>query len=366
MNFSELKINNDILHALKNKGFSNPSQIQEKVIPLALSGKDIVGKSQTGTGKTAAFAIPIIEKTRRGDAFSVLVIVPTRELATQIKEEISSVARGSNIHTVSVYGGQNINRQIELLRRNPEIIVGTPGRLLDLISRKVLNFKNLKFLVLDEADKMLDMGFIDDIEKIISFTPKSRQTMLFSATIPYAISHIIDRHLNENKVIINLSVDNAPVQEVEQFYISVDRRHKFEALMRLLIHDNSKTLIFCRTKRTVDWIKRKLSHEKIYVLAIHGDKSQNARNRIIEKFKNSKNEILIATDIVARGIHVDDIGNVVNFDFPEDADAYLHRIGRTARQGKKGKAISLCTNVMEIQTLERISASSNTEIIELH
>ncbi len=365
LNFSELNISDSIKNAVERKGFSKVSEIQEKVIPTALEGRDIVGKSKTGTGKTAAFAIPLVEKIRSGNANSALIVVPTRELARQVKEEIASIAAGSKIRAIAVFGGQNIRRQMDLLRRNPEIIVGTPGRLLDLAQRNALDFRGTKFLVLDEADKMYDMGFRDDVDRIISLLPKERQTMLFSATMPHDILTLIDRHLNENKIVFDLAEDNAPVQEIEQYYVLVDRRQKIDALRKVLSADSSKTLVFCRTKRTVDWLERQLSRRGVRALAIHGDKPQNARNRILENFKSSSGKVLIATDIVARGIHVDDIDNVVNFDFPEESETYLHRIGRTARQGRKGRAISFCSNVMELDTLENVGARNNTVIHQL-
>ena len=364
MNFNELNLNDSIKNALHRKGFENASEIQIKVIPSALEGKDIVGKSKTGTGKTAAFAIPLIQKIS-GKNDSVLIVVPTRELALQVKEEIASIAVNTSVMTIAVFGGQNIRKQIDLIRRKPQIIVGTPGRLLDLISRKVLFLNQTRFLVLDEADKMFDMGFRDDVGKIISFLPKERQTMIFSATMPEEILDLIDLHLKKDKIIFDLSTDNTPVQEVEQFYVMVDHKRKLEALHRVLANDDSKTLIFCRTKRAVDWLERQLSRMRIRALAIHGDKTQGARNRAIEEFKRSKNGILIATDVVSRGIHVDDIDNVINFDFPQESETYLHRIGRTARQGRKGKAISFCANLMEYDVLERIGARNNTAILQL-
>ncbi|MFH1663625.1 MAG: DEAD/DEAH box helicase [archaeon] len=364
LNFNELNLNDSIKHALQKKGFVNVSEIQKKVIPSALEGKDLVGKSKTGTGKTAAFAIPLIQKIgeKKGSA---LIVVPTRELALQVKEEIASIAVNTNVRTIAVFGGQNIKRQIELLSRKPEIVVGTPGRLLDLISRKVLFLGRTGFLVLDEADKMFDMGFRDDVEKIISFLPKERQTMLFSATMPHEIMYLIERHLKRDKIVFDLSTDNAPVQEIEQFYVMVDERQKINALHRILANDDSKTLVFCRTKRTVDWLERKFAGMGVRILAIHGDKPQNTRNKIIEDFKRSRNAVLVATDVVSRGIHVNDIDNVVNFDFPKETEAYLHRIGRTARQGRTGKAISFCANLMELDSLEKVGSRNNTVIQQL-
>jgi ATP-dependent RNA helicase DeaD len=364
LSFKEIDIHENIKGALRKKGFSNASEIQAKVIPAALSGQDIVGKSRTGTGKTAAFAIPLVEMIRPGQDFAALIVVPTRELALQVKEEIASIAEGSRIKSVAVFGGESINKQINLLRKGPEIIVGTPGRIIDLYSRGFLKFQKTSFLVLDEADKMLDMGFRDDVEEIISRIPRERQTMLFSATLPDSIQRIIERNMKHERLVFDLSEDNAPVQEVEQFYLMINPKKRIEALCNVLNSASSKSLVFCRTKRTVDWLERQLSRRNIRALAIHGDKSQNVRRSIIEKFKRSKDGILIATDIVSRGIHVDDIGSVINFDLPQESETYLHRIGRTARQGRKGRAISFCSNVMELQEIERAGARSNAQIQE--
>jgi len=366
LKFEELNLSQSMQRAIQKKGFESPSEVQEKVIPAVMREKDIVGKSKTGTGKTAAFAIPIIEKIAPGNKFSVLVVTPTRELAIQVKEEIVSLMHGSKLHAVAVFGGDSVSRQQQLLRSRPEIIVGTPGRLLDFISRGDLDFSKAKILVLDEADKMFDMGFREDIERIISFFPKERQTMLFSATMPGAIRRLADQHLKEDQVFFNLSEDNSPVNEVKQYYISLDRNHKIDALQDVINWDsNAKTLVFCRTKRTVDWLEKQLFRRGVKALPLHGDKRQNARNAILEKFKRTPGSVLIATDIVARGIHVDDIGNVVNFDFPDEPETYLHRIGRTARQGKKGIAVSFCSSVMERENLERISVETHASISEL-
>lgn len=366
MNFSELNINDSLKAAIKRKGFETPSEIQEKLIPVALAGKDVVGKAKTGTGKTAAFGIPLLEKIRPGDAFSALVVVPTRELAVQVKEEISSLAHGSGMKVVSVYGGEDIRRQAEHLHRHPEIIVGTPGRILDLLERELLHFDRSKFLVLDEADKMFDMGFRQDIAAIVSFFPKDRQTMLFSATMSKEILDLANRHLKHDKEMIDVSEDETPVDQIEQFYVMVGHSQKVDALRMLLEREkHSKTLVFCRTKRTVDWLERQLYRNGIKSLAIHGGKKQNHRNRTIEQYKNDQRLVLIATDLVSRGIHIEDINNVVNFDFPEQMETYIHRIGRTARQGKNGRAISFCSNVMELEQLKRLGHRANCEIKEL-
>ncbi len=366
MKFEELDICKTLKMAIHQKGFEEPSDVQAQVIPVALNGKDIVGKSKTGTGKTAAFAIPLIELIKPRQAFSALIITPTRELALQVKEEVVSLAKGSGLSAVAVFGGDSVSKQAQLLRRKPEIIVGTPGRLLDFISRGNLNFSKTGFLVLDEADRMFDMGFRDDIEKIISYTPKHRQTMLFSATMPSSIQNMIDTHLKDDKVFFNLSEDDSPVDEVEQYYIMLDKRHKINALQDIIGWDqNAKTLVFCRTKRTVDWLEEQLLRRGIQALPLHGDKRQSARNSILQKFKRSRGGVLIATDIVARGIHVDDIGHVVNFDFPEEPETYIHRIGRTARQGKRGLAVSFCANVRELEDLKRLAEERNADIREL-
>lgn len=366
MKFEEFNINDNIKQAIKEKGFETPSEVQEEVIPVALKGKDLVGKAKTGTGKTAAFAIPLIEKIKQGKAFSALVVTPTRELAIQVKEEIDSLLTYTNLKAVAVFGGESVSKQASLLMAKPEIVVGTPGRILDFISRRKLDFSRAGFLVLDEADRMFDMGFRDDIEKIISNFPKQRQTMLFSATMPLEIERLIDRYLKEDKVLFNLSEDKLSVDEVEQYYVRVDKNEKISALEDVINWEkDSKTLVFCRTKRTVDWLERQLSRRGIKVLPLHGDKRQNARNAILHKFKTGRIPVMIATDIVARGIHIDDIDNVVNFDMPDEPETYVHRIGRTARQGKEGLAITFCTNAMDIQNIEKIGEKINTTISEL-
>jgi len=363
LNFNELNIHENLVRAIQKKGFVKVSEIQEKVIPTALLGKDIVGKSQTGTGKTAAFAIPLIEKIKPRSGISALIIVPTRELAMQVKDEIASLAFSCGIKSIAVFGGQNISTQARLIEQEPEIIVGTPGRLLDLLERGILDFGNLKFLVLDEADKMFDMGFKEDIELLISQVPSARQTMLFSATMPQEILRLAQKHLKHDKEIIDISTDNAPVEQVEQFYAMLSRDEKVDFLFRLLQMDRrAKTLVFCRTKRTVDWLERMLARKGLRVQAIHGGMRQNARNKAIDAYKRSMTNVLIATDIVARGIHVDNIDNVVNFDFPEETETYIHRIGRTARQGKKGMAITFCSNLLDLDALKRVAQRNNSEI----
>ena len=365
MSFDNLKISDSLKQAIRQKGFTEASEVQEKVIPAALEGKDLIGKAKTGTGKTAAFGIPLLENIKQGEASAALIITPTRELAMQVKKEIASLSTGSRLKILAVFGGQSINLQADKLREGPEIIVGTPGRLLDLVSRGLVSFRNTRFLVLDEGDKMLDMGFREDIERIISGFHRERQTMLFSATMPEEILALADRQMKKDRIFFDLSEDDSPVDAVEQFYLMVDPKQKISALQEIINTDrDAKMLVFCKTKRTVDWLDRQLYRRRVRCFAIHGDKPQATRNRILEKFKQTRGGVLVATDLVARGIHVDDISNVINFDYPREPETYLHRIGRTARQGKKGKAISFCTNVMELESLERTGVRHNSQIHE--
>lgn len=361
-----MNIKDSLKQAIHKKGFEKPTEVQAMVVPLALNGKDIVGKSKTGTGKTAAFAIPLIEKIVPGTQNSALVVTPTRELALQVKAEIESLGRETGIRALAVFGGQSIETQLKALRHRPEIIVGTPGRLIDLVERGRLDFSNTKFLVLDEADKMFDMGFREDIEKIASFLPTHRQTLLFSATMPQQILDLADRYLKRDKQIVDLSSDNAPIEQVQQFYLPVHKNEKVDALHAVLHKEiEAKTLVFCRTKRTVDWLEKQLYRRRIRAIAIHGDKKQNARTRVIEEYKRAKSHVLIATDVVARGIHVDNIDLVINFDFPEETETYIHRVGRTARQGKSGKAITFCSNVAEFELLQRIVQRNGAQLKKL-
>ncbi len=336
-------------------GFEEASPIQTAVIPVALTGKDIVGQSSTGSGKTAAFAIPAIEKVDPAKrAVQVLILCPTRELAVQVAEETGKLAffkRG--VREVPIYGGQSYDRQFRALESGVQIVIGTPGRVMDHMERGTLKLDALQLVVLDEADRMLDMGFRDDIEKILSSVPATRQLLFFSATMPRAIQDLIKRYSRDPAWIkIESLAQNAP--QVDQVYFEVDRRSKIEALTRLIdVHDFRYGIIFCSTKIMVDDLDEHLHSRGYAVDRLHGDITQTQRNRVMEKFRDRKFEFLIATDVAARGLDVDDLEVVFNFDLPNDAEDYTHRIGRTGRAGKSGRAITFVSG-QEIYKLQHM------------
>lgn len=336
-------------------GFEEASPIQTAVIPVALEGRDIVGQSSTGSGKTAAFAIPAIERVEpQLRAVQVLILCPTRELAVQVAEETGRLAffkRG--VREVPIYGGQSYDRQFRALEAGVQIVIGTPGRVMDHMERGTLRLDALKLVVLDEADRMLDMGFREDIEKILSAVPESRQLLFFSATMPRAIQEMIKRFSKDPAWIkIEAQAQNAP--QVEQVYFEVDRRSKIEALTRLIdLHDFRYGIIFCSTKVMVDDLDEHLHSRGYAVDRLHGDITQAQRNRVMEKFRDRKFEFLIATDVAARGLDVDDLEVVFNFDLPNDAEDYTHRIGRTGRAGKSGRAFTFVSG-QEIYKLQHM------------
>jgi len=366
MKFEELSLKPPLLDAIKTKGFESLTEIQEKTIPLTLAGKDVVGQAKTGTGKTAAFAIPILNNITAGNHIQALIILPTRELAVQVKMEIASIASNQHVNCVAVYGGESINVQMDLLRRKPHVIAGTPGRLLDLMRRNALDFSKLKFLVLDEADRMLDMGFLDDIKQILSALPEDHQTMLFSATMPKPILDLSTQFLKTDSVFINVSQDRLTVDEIDQYYVSIPREHRLDALA-FIIQQKAipRGIIFTQTKRTADWLEHQLQRRRIHAVAMHGDFSQAKRTAVLNQFKGGKVPILISTNLVARGLHIEDVTHVINFDFPPEAESYVHRIGRTARQGKRGEAITFCNNLLDVQEVQKIAAMLNTAIHEI-
>ncbi len=367
MDFREFELNGSLAHAVKYKGYEKPSEVQVKAIPLVLEGKDVIVQAQTGTGKTAAFAIPLLERlSGTRPSAQALVVVPTRELAEQVKKEFSSLAKGQKVYCISVYGGQSIGVQRNLLRKGQHVIIATPGRLMDLMNRGWISLNAVKYVVLDEADKMFDMGFREDIEFILSHCPKQRQTMLFSATISEDILSLAGEHLCGERVFVNVSQDRVAVDEIDQFYISVERRKRLPILAALLRGKRmTKCLVFCRTRRTADWLSKQLSQRGVQARSIHGGLPQRARERILAGFRSEKIPVLVTTDLLARGMDISDISHIVNFDFPKERETYIHRIGRTARFGNRGEAITFCTNVMEYEELERIQNNFNTEIIEL-
>ncbi len=357
--FSELNLSPEILKAIAKLGFEQAAPIQAAAIPVLLAGKDIVGQSATGSGKTAAFAIPAIEKTDpQLRAVQVLILCPTRELAVQVCEEVHKLAffkRG--IHALPIYGGQSYDRQLIGLRQGAQIVIGTPGRVMDHMERGTLRLDQLKMLILDEADVMLNMGFREDIEHILKSTPPTRQTVFFSATMPRPIRDLIERH---SKTPENVRVEQAAmtVPTVEQIYFEVDRRWKIEVLTRLIdVHDLKLGIVFCNTKRMVDELVEHLNTQGYSAEGLHGDMNQAQRDRVMGKFRKSGLEFLVATDVAARGIDVDDIQAVFNYDLPYDVEDYVHRIGRTGRAGRSGMAFSFVAGreLFQIRNIERFT-----------
>ncbi len=332
-----------MLAALADARYEFPSPIQEGVIPIALEGKDVLGQARTGTGKTAAFSIPIIETLPNGKGPHALILVPTRELAVQVRDEIAKLSKGMSIQCVALYGGKPIRGQMEKLKRNPHIIVGTPGRVIDHMTRRSLNLDYLSTVVLDEADRMLDIGFRPDIEKILRRCPEERQTMLLSATVPPPIERLANRYMRE-PVKVDFSPTNISADTIEQHYFTVDGPKKMELLVRLLRREQpTKCIVFCRTKRGTEKLFQRLQKKTKLVRCIHGDMHQGARNRTITDFKANKYRILIATDVVGRGIDISDVTLIINYDVPEFSDDYVHRVGRTGRMGKEGVAYTFVT-----------------------
>src|SRR4051795_12236474 len=357
--FSELGISPELLKAIDKLGFEQASPIQAEAIPILLSGRDVVGQSQTGSGKTAAFGVPAIEKVDpQLRAVQVLILCPTRELAIQVAEEfhkLSLFKRG--IHALPIYGGQSYERQFEGLRQGAQIVIGTPGRVMDHMRRGTLRLDKIKMVILDEADVMLDMGFRDDIEIILQGVPKERQTVFFSATMPRPIQELIQKHAREPKS-VRMEQKELTVPTVEQIYYEVDRRFKIELLTRLIdIHDLKLGIIFCNTKRMVDDLVDHLNAQGYSADRLHGDMSQGMRDRVMNKFRKSGLEFLVATDVAARGIDVDDVQVVFNYDLPYDPEDYLHRIGRTGRAGRSGRAITFVAGreLFQINHIERFT-----------
>ena len=349
MTFKELKLINPILDAVSREGYEQPSPIQAKAIPVLLEGKDLLGCAQTGTGKTAAFAIPILQtlyKQRQSGVhkrkLQALIVTPTRELAIQIAESFQAYGRYTGLKTAVIFGGVNQNPQVAQLRAGVDILVVTPGRLNDLIGQGLCNLNDISMFVLDEADRMLDMGFIHDVKKIIAKLPKERQNLLFSATMPNEIKALALSMLHNPETVVVTPVSST-VDAIDQFVYFVDKPNKINLLIHLL-KDNAiySALVFSRTKHGADKIRRMLFKAGITTDAIHGDKSQNARQRALADFKNGKIRVLVATDIAARGIDIDQLSHVINYDLPNVPEDYVHRIGRTGRAGLSGTAISFC------------------------
>lgn len=364
MDFLNLGLSKEIVDVLTNLGYTVPTEIQTKAIPLLIANKDVVGRSETGSGKTFAFGLPIIQNINRDDeTIQALVVCPTRELAMQDADEIKKVALPLGVRVCAVFGGSNLDRQIDALKRKPQIVVGTPGRIIDLLKRKALKIASTSKIVLDEADEMLDMGFRPDIEKILQNVAKQRQTILFSATIPDEIKEIIKTYQTDS-VMVEVGTENKALDKIEQRYMFVDQKNKKEALKELFYSDISdKTIVFVNTKRYAEDLERFLNKNKVSAKALHGDLRQSARTRVMKMFKDGKIDILLATDVAARGLDIKEVMYVVNFDLPNQLEFYVHRIGRTARAGKSGKVVDIITNLSQLSNLREIEKLTNAKIL---
>ena len=339
--FEELGLGAEIIKALEENGFEAPFPIQQEAIPFILRGIDVIGQAHTGTGKTAAFALPILTKIKRRGPVQAVILAPTRELAVQVTTEIEKFARYTGIRAVSIYGGQSIGIQYNQLSRGVQIVVATPGRLIDHIKRGSISLEEVKFAVLDEADRMLDMGFLDDIKYILSYMSKDRQTCLFSATMPREVLRLAQEYMVDPKEII-LNEEELSLDTIDQSYLVVHENEKFKHLCNFIRNKNERqTIVFAATKQRTHRLALELKEEGFRAITMHGDLSQGQRDSAMYKFRKGFEDILVATDIAARGIDVPAVGHVINYDIPEDPLIYFHRIGRTARAGGAGKAISL-------------------------
>ncbi|WP_413377762.1 DEAD/DEAH box helicase [Alkalihalobacillus sp. 1P02AB] len=342
--FHEFNLNHQVVRALEEMGFAEATPIQNATIPTTLAGKDVIGQAQTGTGKTGAFGVPLIEKINvENDHVQGLILAPTRELANQVSESLVKFGKYKGVRTVVVYGGQDMRKQIRDLKRKPHVVVATPGRLMDHMNRKTIRLNQVETVILDEADEMLNMGFIEDIETILKEIPNERQTLLFSATMPKRIEKLAQQFMTEPQTIA-VKAKEVTMENIEQFYIELHEKQKFDALCRLVdIHTPELAIVFGRTKRRVDELSEALIKRGYRAEGIHGDLNQAKRDSVLRKFKNGLIEILVATDVAARGLDISGVTHVYNFDLPQDPESYVHRIGRTGRAGKSGMAITFAT-----------------------
>jgi len=361
ISFDDLGLKKEILKSIKFAGFTAPSPIQEQAIPVVMSGRDMVGQAHTGTGKTAAFSLPALHNMELNGSVELLVITPTRELATQVSDEIFKYGKNLGVKTVTVYGGSSYKRQLDLIERGASVVVATPGRLLDILKKDMLKSFTPSMVVLDEADEMLDMGFLDDINEIFSFLPTNRQTLLFSATMPQPIKTLASRIL-ENPEFISITKGETTNSDIEQLYYVIEESERDDAIIRLMDSEQTKkSVVFCRTKSEVDRLSNVLSNAGYLANGLHGDMEQRQRETVIKGFKQNSVKVLVATDVAARGIHVNNISHVFNYHIPFDPESYVHRIGRTGRAGTKGKAITLLTP-LEFKELQRIKQKVGTSM----
>lgn len=364
--FEDLGISPATMKSLKRMGFEEATPVQALTIPKSLSNKDIIGQAQTGTGKTAAFGIPMIDKIdQKSNLIQGIVIAPTRELAIQVSEELYKIGYGKRIRVLAIYGGQDINRQIRALKNHPHIIVGTPGRILDHINRRTIRLEHIQTVVLDEADEMLNMGFIEDIEAILAKTPSERQTLLFSATMPAPIQRIAEKFM-KNPEVIRVKSKEMTVPQIEQYYIEVQEKSKFDVLTRLLdVQTPDLAIVFGRTKRRVDELAEALNLRGYTAEGIHGDLSQAKRISVLRKFKEGSIDVLVATDVAARGLDISGVTHVYNFDIPQDPESYVHRIGRTGRAGNAGVAMTFVTP-REKPYLHEVEKTTKRKMVRMH
>ncbi|UOE92776.1 DEAD/DEAH box helicase [Alkalihalobacillus sp. LMS39] len=354
--FTSFEISDVVMKAIKDMGFEEPSPIQEKAIPLILKGGDVIGQAQTGTGKTAAFGIPVIEKVKEEDQFiQAIILTPTRELAIQVSGELQKLSKYKKIRTLPIYGGQSIGHQIKALKQGVHVVIGTPGRIMDHIRRKTLKLDRIHTAVLDEADEMLDMGFIDDIEAILKQAKGERQTLLFSATMPPPIKKLSYKYM-QNPDVVSINRGEVTAPSIDQVYYKVLERNKLDSLCRIIDSEEIELgILFCRTKKGVAELTEALQARGYIADGLHGDLTQMQRDSVMKKFRDSTIEFLIATDVAARGIDVDNVTHVINYDIPQDPESYVHRIGRTGRAGRKGLALTLVTP-REMKHLRSIEA----------
>lgn len=343
--FESFGLDEALLRAVKDAGFVTPSPVQEKTIPLILTGSDLIAQAQTGTGKTAAFGLPSMHLIDKEKSFALLVVTPTRELATQVSDELFRLGSRLGIKTVTICGGKSSQRQVDLLKKGAQVVVATPGRLLDLLESKRLHQFSPSIIVLDEADEMLNMGFLDDIKKIFTFMPKKRQTLLFSATMPVPIQKLAKEILHQPQTVCVTPKESTTNVDIKQCYYLVNENEKDSALLRLLQvwDEGSKAVIFCKTRNDVDELSAKLLADGLKAKGLHGEMEQRTREEVMKAFRSGRVNLLIATDVASRGINVVDVTHVINYHIPFDPESYVHRIGRTGRAGREGIAISLVT-----------------------
>ena len=360
--FEQFNLKADILKSIKFAGFKVPSPIQVEAIPKIMEGRDIVAQAHTGTGKTAAFGLPALHNMDMQGGVEVLVITPTRELANQVSDELYKYGRNMGARTVTIYGGSSYNRQLDLISRGAQVVVATPGRLLDILSKGLVKEFNPKTVILDEADEMLDMGFLDDINEIFTYLPKERQTLLFSATMPPPIKKLAERILKEPHFIAITKAETTN-KNIQQEYYVIEESERDDAIIRLMdAAVTEKVVVFCRTKREVDRLSNVLSSVGYSAKGLHGDMEQRQRESVVKALKDNQIDVLVATDVAARGIHINDVSHVINYHIPFDPESYVHRIGRTGRAGAKGVAITLLTP-MEFKELQRIKSKVGTTMV---